>query len=309
MGKQNNANHERLSILYEDNWIVVIEKPSGLLSVQHEGNRTRTAQSVLEQIMRKSGKYTARHRPFVVHRLDRDTSGVMMFALTEAAQRKIMDTWQAMVTERLYVAVAENPSTSRDASTGGKTSTSRDAYAVGKACAVGRSAENALDDSGVIDDALAYNAHNLGYVPQEPHSFRGQRTPREKKFGKKIISAKTYYKIIERGETHTMFELSLDTGRKNQIRIHLASRGYPIAGDRNYHAATNPFGRLALHARTLAFVHPFTGEEMRFEIPEPEEWLDFVKQHKAANIKSISGDRNKNNGSYNKKHSYERTRK
>ena len=75
-----------------------------------------------------------------------------------------------------------------------------------------------------------------------------------------------------------MFELSLDTGRKNQIRAHLASLGYPLCGDKNYRAKTNPFGRLALHARTLEFVHPWTKEKLRFEIPEPADWSESLQR-------------------------------
>jgi len=259
--------HEQIEILYEDQDLIIINKPSGMLSVPYPGSRARTALAVLEQMMRKKGTYSAKHRPFIVHRLDRDTSGVMMFAMTETAQQKIMDTWHKMVTERLYRAVAENPRT------------------------------NPLPDSGLIDDSLAYNAHNIGFVPRPgdtpgasakpPRSGEddGENSVYEKhltfdhgqaKF--KTIAARTHYTVIYRGQTHTMFELSLDTGKKNQIRAHLASKGYPLAGDENYRAHTDPFGRLALHARTLEFDHPFTGKHMKFEVPEPAAWLEYVKK-------------------------------
>ena len=189
-----------------------------------------------------------------------------------------MDNWQTIVTERLYRAVAENP----------------------------RNPEDALAESGLIDDEIAYNAHNIGFVPKKgdrpadtaftrkallhrrTFSGREERSVYERnltvKNGQpqfKTISARTHYKIIARGKTHTLFELSLDTGRKNQIRAHLSSKGYPLAGDDNYRAKTNPFARLALHARTLEFTHPFTGEHKVFEIPEPEEWLTFVQNNTA----------------------------
>ena len=99
--------HEKIEILYQDQWLVVINKPSGLLSVPYPGSKARTAQSVLEEILRKQGSVNNKHKPYVVHRLDRDTSGVMMFALTEVAQQKIMNTWHQMVTERLYRAIGE----------------------------------------------------------------------------------------------------------------------------------------------------------------------------------------------------------
>ena len=227
---------EQIEILYEDKDIVVINKPTGLLSVPYPGSKARTALDLLEKIMRSRGTFSAGHRPFTVHRLDRDTSGVMMFALNEKMQKKIMDSWHTMITERLYHAVAE---------------VSRKALP--------------LQDSGLIDDPLAQNAHHVGYVPHDKDDKA------------KTVAARTHYKILLRGKTHFLFELSLDTGKKNQIRAHLASKGYPLAGDENYRAKTDPFYRLALHARTLEFVHPVTGEKMRFEIPEPDEWLAYVK--------------------------------
>ena len=269
---------EKITLLYEDEYIAVIYKPDGMLSVPYPGSRNRTAIDTLEQLMRKKGTFSKNHRPFVVHRLDRDTSGVMMFALTEKAQKKIMDNWQTIVTERLYRAVAENP----------------------------RNPEDALAEFGLIDDEIAYNAHNIGIenkkgarpadtpftrkalLHKRTFSGREERSVYERnltvKNGQpqfKTIYAHTHYKIIARGKTHTLFELSLDTGRKNQIRAHLSSKGYPLAGDDNYRAKTNPFARLALHARTLEFTHPFTGEHKGFEIPEPEEWLTFVQNNTA----------------------------
>lgn len=256
---------EKIEILYEDESIIVINKPTGMLSVPYPGSHARTAIAVLEQLMRKNGTYSARRRPFVVHRLDRDTSGVMMFAATAHMQQKIMDTWQTMVTGRLYRAVAENPR------------------------------EGGLPDYGIIDDPLAYNAYNVGFVPKfgdapSETARRGKKSVGGKSIyerhldysnGKaefKTVEARTHFRVLERGSTHTMFELNLDTGKKNQIRAHLAARGYPLAGDENYRAKTNPFGRLALHARTLEFTHPETGAHMKFEVPEPEDWLEYVRK-------------------------------
>lgn len=230
---------ERIEILYEDEYLCIIEKPTGMLSCPYPGSRARTAQDALEQIMRKKGSLNGNHKPLVVHRLDRDTSGVMMFAFTEAAQKIIMETWHTMVTERLYHAVAENP----------------------------KNPERFLPNSGLIDDPLTFNAHNVGYVPKNDESNEKIKT----------VPARTNFRIVERGKTHTLFELSLDTGKKNQIRAHLSSKGYPLAGDENYRAKTDPFHRLALHARTLEFVHPFTKKKMMFQVPEPETWLEYVK--------------------------------
>lgn len=246
--------HEKIDILYEDKDIVVINKPSGMLSVPYPGSKARTALDVLENLMRKNGTYASSHHPFTVHRLDRDTSGVMMFALSEPVQKKVMATWHKMVTERLYHAVAENP----------KEHSRRTQHANAEHTA--RNQFEQLPDSGIIDDPLAQNAHHVGYVPHDENDAA------------ETVAARTHFKTIFRGPTHTLFELSLDTGKKNQIRAHLASRGYPLAGDENYRARTDPFHRLALHARTLDFVHPTTGKKMHFEVPEPEEWLKYVEK-------------------------------
>ena len=232
-----NSEHKKLDILYEDAYIVVIDKPSGMLSVPYPGGSARTAIGVLERIMRDKGTYAKHRKPLAVHRLDRDTSGVMLFALTERVKDELMRFWHGSVTERIYRAVAENP------------------------------AGSALPDSGLIDEPLAYNAYNRGFVPDA-----------EKRARFDTVEARTRYKVIERGATHTLFELSLDTGKKNQIRAHLASKGCPIAGDETHRARTDPFCRLALHARTIEFVHPATHKTVRFEVPEPEAWLEYVRR-------------------------------
>lgn len=237
--------HEKIDILYEDEYLCVINKPSGILSVPSHG-KDKSALGILEEIMRKRGTFSPKHRPFAVHRLDRDTSGVMMFALSEAVQKLIMDSWHTMVSSRLYRAVAENPKNSR----------------------------NFLPASGLIDDELAFNAYNVGFVPKK-HENQGDFASSKKEL--KTVAARTHFTTILRGKTHTLFELSLDTGKKNQIRAHLASKGYPLAGDKNFRAKTDYFGRLCLHARTLEFTHPFTKQKLAFEIAEPAEWKSYVE--------------------------------
>jgi len=243
---QRNAEHknhstEKIEILYQDQYIAIINKPAGLLSVPYPGSKAKTAQSVLEELLRKHGTANSRHKPYAVHRLDRDTSGVLMFALTEQARNKIMNSWHTMVKERLYIALAEKPR------------------------------QSDLADEGLISDKLAQNAHNIGFVPKD-----GSKNKDGKDF--KTEDARTHYKMIEKGTTHVLFELSLDTGKKNQIRAHLAFHGFPLEGDKEHRARSDHFNRLCLHARTLEFDHPFTGEHMKFEVPEPKEWRDFVKK-------------------------------
>lgn len=237
---------ERIRILYEDQDIIVIEKPSGMLSVPYPGSKARTALDVIEKILRGRGSWSKSHRPFVVHRLDRDTSGVMVFALSEAAQRKLIASWHDGNTRKVYRAVAETPS----ARQGGR-----------------QDEQTQLPDTGTIDQPLAENAYHVAYVPKDGDGRL-----------KEAVRAVTHYRIIARGPTHTLFELTLDTGKKNQIRAHLSFLGRPLAGDENYRARTDPFHRLALHARRLEFLHPMTGEKMSFEVPEDKNWLEYVEK-------------------------------
>ena len=230
---------ENIKILFQDEFLAVIVKPSGLLSVPYPGSSGTCASQILEQILRKRGQWSKKHAPFAVHRLDKGTSGVMMFALTEKAQKQIMDNWHTMVTSRIYHALAENPA--------------------GK--------NRVLPFEGVIDKPLLTNAHHLSYVPKNYDPSNPA-----------LIPARTNYRILLQGKKYTLFELSLDTGKKNQIRAHLASCGYTLAGDLQYHARTNPLNRLALHARTLVFTHPFTGELLSFEEPEPVLWKNLAAQ-------------------------------
>ncbi len=235
-----------IEILYLDQHLAVINKPSGLLSVPFPGYKGKTAQSLLEDILRKQGRANNYHKPFAVHRLDRDTSGVMMFALTAQAQKKIMDNWHKMVTGRIYHALAEVP---------------------GKNCKL-PPLEN--ETEGWITDDLSFNAHHVGYVKKNGEGGPSTGSGIARTSGG--TPARTHYKILQRGSRYALFELSLDTGKKNQIRAHLAAHGYPIAGDKEHRARTNPFERLCLHACTLEFTHPFTHEQMSFKIDEPSEW-------------------------------------
>ena len=210
-----------------------------MLSVPYEGYHGKTAIQTIEHIMQKKGSWSKTHRPFSVHRLDKETSGVMMFALSQEMQQQIMNTWHKMILERTYVAVAENPKYKSD-------------YFKQK--------------SGIINDKIAYNKHHIGYIPKEDAKNES-------------VVARTNYKILKEGKVYSFFELNLDTGRKNQIRVHLSGNKYPLAGDENYRAKTNPFGRLALHAKTLVFIHPVTKQKMTFEVPEDESWLKTVETY------------------------------
>lgn len=224
--------------LYEDKYLMVVYKPEGLLSVPYEGYRGKTLLSILEEQRRKRGLVHGSFRPQAVHRLDKDTSGIMMVALTPDVQKRVMDNWQTLVTKRCYRALAELP---------------RGPFP--------------LEENGTIDAPLTKNAAH--------HSYVADRRPRSGKAGgadKATVSAITHYTVLSRGAKYALLELELETGRTNQIRAHLAYKGCPIAGDTLYHARTNPDGRMCLHAYSLEFTHPVTGEKMSFEESEPQKW-------------------------------------
>ena len=159
MKNETQKHSQRIEILFEDEYICVINKPTGILSVPSQ-SKDKSALTVLEEIMRRNGTYSAKHRPFAVHRLDRDTSGIMMFALSEIAQKKIMDSWHKMVSERLYRAVAENP----------------------------KNPKKLLPLSGLIDDDLAFNARNIGFVPKKDEGKKEQAKSQSKLFPHAPIS-------------------------------------------------------------------------------------------------------------------------
>lgn len=241
-----------MEVLYEDKYLVVINKPAGILSVPYPGSRGRTVLDIITENRRKRGLIRGNNKPFAVHRLDKETSGVMMFALTMEARNKIMDSWQKMVTSRCYRALAENP--------------------VSKV--------QLLPESGVIDAPLTKNAYHHSYVKKNSPRKNGERENGKNDYknnDKNEVSAITHYSVIGRGDKYTLFELELETGRTNQIRAHLASCGYPLVGDQLFHAKTDPFRRLCLHAVSLEFEHPYTKEVLNFKVSEPEAWSKMIK--------------------------------
>jgi 23S rRNA pseudouridine1911/1915/1917 synthase len=242
-----------LEVLFEDQWIIVISKPSGMLSVGFPGSRGKTAEDILADMNRSKGKI----RISAVHRLDRDTSGVMMFACSVEAKKRIMDDWQNMVSERVYRAVCAHAST------------------------------DTLPDSGTIDAPLAYNRSDVAYVPRKG-DFKALKDAEK---------AVTHFRVLARGPRYDLVECSLETGRKNQIRAHMAHLGHPVAGDEVYGASAiaaaagtsapaDGADRLCLHARILAFTHPYTNAQHRFEVPEPDSFARLVKAGAAAKGKA-----------------------
>lgn len=214
-----------LIIVHEDEDLIVIQKEAGLLSISAGDEDEPTAYRQLMEHVRRSNP---KNRIFIVHRLDRDTSGIMMFAKSERIKQQLQDNWKEAVKERSYVALVEGT--------------------VKKA-------------SGTVSSWLKETATLKMYSSQ--HEGDGQH-------------AVTHYKLIQSNRHFSLLEVQLETGRKNQIRVHMADIGHPIAGDKKYGAATKTVGRLGLHARVLSFVHPTTGERLTFESPIPKTFLKYT---------------------------------
>lgn len=210
-----------MKILFEDNSIIVIEKDAGLLSIATETEKKNTA---LHQLMDYVKRSDPRNRVFVVHRLDKETSGVMMFAKSEKVKRKLQDNWKELVQERTYVALVEG---------------------------------ELKKPEGTVKSWLKESKTHKMYSVQD-------------KDGQLAI---THFRKIQSNKQLTLVEVNLETGRKNQIRVHLSDIGHPIVGDKKYGAKTNEIGRLGLHAKILSFHHPVTGQLMLFRSDMPKSFL------------------------------------
>lgn len=218
--------HRRLRIIYEDDYIIVADKGYGLLSMATKNEKTETAYRIVSDYIKRSNPDG---HVFIVHRLDRDTSGVMMFAKDQDIQEAMQRNWNDTVLERKYVAVVEgelNP------------------------------------PAGKVESYLKENAAMQVYSSKVAGD--GQH-------------AVTYYKTIASNSRFSLVEIQLETGRKNQIRVHMHDLGHPIIGDRKYGSKCNPIGRVALHAATLRFRHPVTHREMFFESIIPPRFEYIVK--------------------------------
>ena len=219
--------HPKLRIIFEDNDLIVVEKKEGLLTVTTGTGDDTTAFSILKNHVKKS---SPANKIYTVHRLDRETSGVLVFSKNRNAQHTFRNNWQEIVTKRTYVALVE-----------GKVAKEKDR----------------------IVSWLTENEVSL--------KIRSSKTDNG---GKEAI---TNYKLLKSNEEFSLLEIELETGRKNQIRVHLESIGHPIVGDRKYGSSVS-IGRLALHARVLEFYHPVTGEIMHFETQIPKEFLRLVNK-------------------------------
>ena len=203
-------------VLYEDGRILVVDKPAGLLSMASDREKLRTAYRMATDYVRQGDP---RGRVFIVHRLDRDTSGVLLFARDEETKRAYQEQWDALVRRRGYLAVVE-----------------------------GRPPREADTVRTLLRENAAHKVYSV------------------RSGGKEAV---THYRTVQSGSRYTLLEVDIDTGRKNQIRAHLSELGCPVAGDRMYGAATDPLGRLCLHAHELALTDPFTGAARTFRAEPP----------------------------------------
>jgi tRNA pseudouridine32 synthase/23S rRNA pseudouridine746 synthase/23S rRNA pseudouridine1911/1915/1917 synthase len=206
-------------ILHEDRDIIVVDKASGLLTIGTDRDKTRTAHALLNDYVRK-GNPRSKNRVFIVHRLDRETSGILVFARSEEAKLFLQQNWEQ--TEKSYLAVVHGRLTPRE---------------------------------GAITSLLAENAAHHVYSTTD--ATQGKL-------------AHTVYRVLREIRELSLLEIDLLTGRKHQIRVHLAEKGHPLVGDRRYGRGNDTCPRLALHARSITFQHPVSGQRLTFsaEIPE-----------------------------------------
>lgn len=215
------ARQNRPDILYEDAELIAINKPTGLLSVATDAQRSVTAWRQVTDYLQLRNK---RARAYVVHRLDRDTSGVLLFAKNEKLRLALQERWNELVTCRGYLAVV--------------------------------SGAPPKEEDTIRTWLLENRAHIVFSAPKS-------------KGGKEAV---TRYRVLERRGGFALLDVEIDTGRKNQIRVHMADLGCPVIGDKKYGDGSDPLRRLGLHAGRLELTHPVTGRKLSFTAPTPREF-------------------------------------
>ena len=214
-----------LAVIHEDRDIIVVDKPAGMLTMATDTEKTRTAYFALTDYVRK-GNPKSRHRIFIVHRLDRETSGIVVFAKTEDAKQALQEGWAETV--KMYAAVVH-----------------------------GRMGQ----PSGMVISHLVESGAHKVYSTRDAAQGKLSRT--------------AWTVVREKGE-YSLLDVELLTGRKHQIRVHMADLGHPVAGDRKYGIKGDKFSRLALHARSATFTHPYSGARMTVEAPVPSIFSQLV---------------------------------
>lgn len=212
-------NNPMVKVLFEDQYIVVIEKASGLLSVANENAREKNAFHIVQDYVRHDNPDA---QLYVCHRLDQYTSGILIFAKDQEFMYELRSNWDYYVKERKYMCVTENiPPRQED----------------------------------TIESLLTEDSHMRVFSTDDEEKGR---------------LAVTHYRVLQTRGRYALVDVEIFTGKKNQIRVHMSEMGCPIAGDQKYGAETNPARRLMLHNYRLAFIHPVTGELMRFSLTTPQ---------------------------------------
>ncbi|MCQ2110039.1 MAG: RluA family pseudouridine synthase [Bacteroidaceae bacterium] len=212
-------NNPQVKVLYEDEWLLVIEKASGLLSVANATSKEKNAFHIMQDYVKHDNP---KAELYVCHRLDQYTSGILMFAKNQDLQMELRENWDFYIKERRYICVTERV-------------------------------------PEVPEDEIR------SYL-EENDRMQVHSTDNDVK-GKLAI---THYRVMQSRGRYALVDVEIMTGRKNQIRVHMAEMGCPIAGDMKYGAETNPGRRLMLHNYRFSFVHPVSGELMRFSLSVPQ---------------------------------------
>lgn len=221
--KKDGKRVSKLKILYEDDELIAINKPHGLLSIANDKEKEVTAYRLMMDYVQQEDP---KNRVFVVHRLDKETSGVLIFAKNENLKNLLQDRWNDLIQTREYIAICEG---------------------------------QFIKKEGTRISYLLPTKTNLMYSSHKPND------------GQKAI---THYQVLEENEEYSLVKVKIDTGRKNQIRVHMKDLNHKVVGDDKYGSEKNPINRLGLHARVLEFDHPVNDKHFKFIADVPKEFLE-----------------------------------
>jgi tRNA pseudouridine32 synthase / 23S rRNA pseudouridine746 synthase len=208
-----------ITLLHEDHDIIVVEKPCGLLTMGTERDKSRTVHTILNDYVRK-GDHRSRNRAYIVHRLDRETSGILVFAKSEAVKKFLQEDWQN--SDKYYLTIVYGSLARKE---------------------------------GAISSYLAENSAFSVYSTPDPANGK---------------LSTTEYVVLKETKGLSLLQIHLLSGRKHQIRVHLSEMGHPVVGDKKYGKGIDPYGTLALHARSISFTHPVSRKRMTFATIIPD---------------------------------------
>ena len=214
---------EKIDVIYEDEYLVAINKPSGLLSISNDKEKNITAYRMVSDYVKRSSnnKYI-----FVVHRLDQDTSGILLFCKNKNIRDKMQNNWNDFVKKRGYIAIMDGKMTG----------------------------------SGTIKSNLLIDKKQFVYSSKNGYG----------------LEAITHYEVLRNNQKYSLVQVFIDTGRRNQIRVHFSERGYPIVGDKKYKCKSNPIKRLCLHANILEFIQPVSKRIIYLECKMQDEFNKLI---------------------------------